>query len=307
MARASAPVVEAELHAYVDGQLAGDRHNDVLAYLQANPQARARVEGWRHQNDCLIAAFEPVLREALPVSLSLRVSSASAYSATPAVGAARSGAANYPSAEPARFIPSEQPVRSSHLMLAFLFGLATAFAIAGAAFLVLETRHLQAAANRGEIAAPVENVLTRLSRRTLEAHRAFAAEKARSFELGNSRPGQLRRSLAQLAGWMVDIPDLSTEGLTLAGGRIIPGEDGPDVLLVYETAAGERLSLVLANPANTAATRVTGQNPLVEQSGTVASAAASFNSRLFGFSFAGSHDQTGRILRLIQSQLPPAK
>ncbi|MEX5506196.1 anti-sigma factor, partial [Pseudomonas putida] len=38
---------EDELHAYVDERLAPVRRAEVQAWLAANPQAAARVEGWR--------------------------------------------------------------------------------------------------------------------------------------------------------------------------------------------------------------------------------------------------------------------
>lgn len=48
---------EAELHAYVDGQLDPARLAQVESYLASNPEARARVEEWRRGADALRVAL----------------------------------------------------------------------------------------------------------------------------------------------------------------------------------------------------------------------------------------------------------
>ena len=63
---------EQDLHAYVDGQLDPARNAEVAAYLGANPQALARVEVYRKQNQTLHALFDPTLDEPLPAALQYR-------------------------------------------------------------------------------------------------------------------------------------------------------------------------------------------------------------------------------------------
>jgi anti-sigma factor RsiW len=62
-------VTEAELHAYVDGQLAGARHAAVEAYLAANPNEAERVRAYARQNEQLHALFDNTLDEPVPESL----------------------------------------------------------------------------------------------------------------------------------------------------------------------------------------------------------------------------------------------
>ena len=83
MRTTSSPVIEAELHAYVDGQLAADRLPTVAAYLAARPEEAARTENWCEQNEMIRLAFARIAQEPLPVSLSLNVSAASRYTAAP--------------------------------------------------------------------------------------------------------------------------------------------------------------------------------------------------------------------------------
>jgi len=48
---------EAELHAYVDGQLDPLRAAQVEDYLAGNPEAKARVDEWRRGNEALRVAL----------------------------------------------------------------------------------------------------------------------------------------------------------------------------------------------------------------------------------------------------------
>ncbi len=59
-------VIEAELHAYVDGLLPQARRTEVEAYLAAHAEDAQRVRAWREQNQALRDLFDPVLAESLP-------------------------------------------------------------------------------------------------------------------------------------------------------------------------------------------------------------------------------------------------
>jgi anti-sigma factor RsiW len=64
-----APVTEAELHAYVDGQLDGARRAAVDAYLAANPAEAERARAYARQNEQLHALFDSALDEPVPEAL----------------------------------------------------------------------------------------------------------------------------------------------------------------------------------------------------------------------------------------------
>jgi anti-sigma factor RsiW len=59
-------VSEAELHAYVDGELDRARQNAVGAHLAVSPVDSARVENWRRQIEAIRAAFPPTGTAQLP-------------------------------------------------------------------------------------------------------------------------------------------------------------------------------------------------------------------------------------------------
>lgn len=54
------------LHAYADGEIAGQESRALDERLAGDPEARAKVEAWRRQRSLLKEAFDPVLDETVP-------------------------------------------------------------------------------------------------------------------------------------------------------------------------------------------------------------------------------------------------
>ena len=63
------PITEAELHAFVDGQLTPERQREIEAALAQRPEEAQRVQSYRDQKRALRALFDPVLDETLPPRL----------------------------------------------------------------------------------------------------------------------------------------------------------------------------------------------------------------------------------------------
>ena len=68
----NAPVTEAELQAWVDGQLAPARRAAVDAYLAQHPDQQARLQSYRATNAALRVRYNPVLDQAIPPGLARR-------------------------------------------------------------------------------------------------------------------------------------------------------------------------------------------------------------------------------------------
>ncbi len=68
---AARPILEDELHAYVDQVLVQDRAAEVEAYLAANPAVAERVRGFSAHRALLRAHLAPVLAEPVPSELNL--------------------------------------------------------------------------------------------------------------------------------------------------------------------------------------------------------------------------------------------
>ena len=62
----SVTLQQAELHAYVDGQLGPDGQRRVEAYLESNPEAAAQVEDYKLLNAQLQKLYQPILDEKIP-------------------------------------------------------------------------------------------------------------------------------------------------------------------------------------------------------------------------------------------------
>jgi len=62
-------VTEAELHAWLDGELPAERRADVESYLALHPQDAERLAAYGRQNDALRTLFDPVLDEPVPQRL----------------------------------------------------------------------------------------------------------------------------------------------------------------------------------------------------------------------------------------------
>lgn len=57
------------LHAYADGEIAGQESRALDERMTGDPDARAKVEAWRRQKAWLKEAFDPVLEETVPSNI----------------------------------------------------------------------------------------------------------------------------------------------------------------------------------------------------------------------------------------------
>jgi anti-sigma factor RsiW len=64
-------ILDADLHAYVDGQLGPRRREAVRRYLAGDPAAAARAARWTIEREALRARLDPVAAEVLPLRMSL--------------------------------------------------------------------------------------------------------------------------------------------------------------------------------------------------------------------------------------------
>jgi len=82
-------------------------------------------------------------------------------------------------------------------------------------------------------------------RAAITAHRIFVAEKLHPVEVTAEARAHLGTWLGNRLGRPVDIPDLSAAWLTLLGGRLLPGPNGPAGQLMYETPDRQRVTLYI--------------------------------------------------------------
>jgi len=192
------PVSEDELHAYVDGELPGDRHEAVAAWLANHPDAAEQVAAWRAQSEAIRARYGAVINEPVPERLKLE-----------------------------RVVRAERPWRSiaaAAACAAFLLGGGAGWFAHGAA----------SASSGGTEKVAVD---------ALEAYKLYTVEVRHPVEVPGDERAHMTQWLSKRLGYEQRIPDLSTMGLKLVGGRLLPGPNGAAAFYMYEGSSGERFTI----------------------------------------------------------------
>jgi anti-sigma factor RsiW len=216
------PVTEAELHAFVDGQLSVDRQGEIRTYLAACPDEARRVETYRAQKRELHDLFDPILDEQLPQRL---LASARHRSAAPTPWFLQRIAAG--------------------LAIAFISG-ATGWGLRGG------LPASEDAAGRMAAVVPVGGGVTQVStggfaQRAAVAHAVYSPDARRPVEVDAAHEDQLVAWLSKRMGALMRPPYLQTQGYTLEGGRLLPGGQGPVAQFMYRNELGSKLTLYVSN------------------------------------------------------------
>ncbi len=85
------------------------------------------------------------------------------------------------------------------------------------------------------------------------AHAVYSPEKRHPVEVAATEQQHLVQWLSRRLDKPLQVPDLSAQGYTLVGGRLLPGEAGARAQFMFEDAAGQRVTLyigALAAPRN---------------------------------------------------------
>lgn len=212
---AARPVGEAELHAYVDGQLSPARLAAVEQFLATHPQERARTRDWQQQNEAMRGLLQPVLGEPLPLRLPLRPPALAGW--WRALAAA---------------------------VLISLLSAAAAWTVRGA--FDAEAARLAftdpSASSRLAVGAD-DRPLSGFAQRAAVAHVVYSPDMRRPVEVGADQEQALVTWLTKRMGTTVRPPSLATLGYALIGGRLLPGDKAPVAQFMYGTAGGQRLTL----------------------------------------------------------------
>jgi len=210
-------VSEEDLHAYVDGQIAGGECAAIEKWLESHPEDAARVAAWRAQADAMRARYSAVANEPVPARFDL--------------------------AKLARGHRRWSRLAAAAALLAFVVGSSAGWF--GRDIL--------------EGAGPTRAVTTE----AFEAHRLYIAEVRHPIEV-KAGESHLNRWLSRRVGYEMPTPNLDTLGLTLLGGRLLPGNAGrPAALYMYEGPTGERFTLYSRrDPAPQSALRYRAAGPV---------------------------------------------
>ena len=217
LSSSSAPITEADLHAYVDQQLPPARRIEIEQFLASRPGERQRVQDWQRQNELLREWLDPVMREALPLRLPLK------------------------------------PVFTAWPWRSLAAGVALAVVSASSAWFVRgamdhDALPLAAGSAASQLVGNVDN-LPGFARRAAVAHVVYSPEVRHPVEVGADQEQALVTWLTKRLGTPVRPPALKGIGYELVGGRLLPGEKGPVAQFMYTTAGGQRLTLYVTREA----------------------------------------------------------
>ena len=206
----STPITEADLHAWVDGQLSAERAREIEAYLATRPEALARTEAWRAQKHELRALFDAVQDEP----------------------------------PPARLLRAAGPRTPWYLQR---MAAAVALAVAsGAIGWSLRASLDQGGVRLAQAPAPAMVQTSTFAQRAAVAHAVYAPDQRRPVEVDAAHEDQLVAWLSKRMGAPMRPPHLQALGYTLEGGRLLPGSTGPVAQFMYSDAGGEKLTLYVS-------------------------------------------------------------
>ena len=80
----------------------------------------------------------------------------------------------------------------------------------------------------------------------LDAYKLYVVEVRHPVEVPGSELAHMKQWLSKRIGYDLNIPDLSSMGLKLIGGRLLPGPTGAAAFYMYEGPSGERFTIYCA-------------------------------------------------------------
>ncbi len=202
------PIGEDDLHALIDGQLAHDRAEEVDAYLAAHSEEQVRFSQYVAQRQALRAAFAEQAGE--PVPARLRIAN----------------------------LRARQHRRRLRQLgrIAAAVGLILLGGIGGWA-----ARDLP-----GPLSLlPPGAVARMITANAITAYRTYSVEVRHPVEVDAGQEAHLVQWLSKRLGRQLVVPDLTSAGFRLMGGRLLPAEDGPAAQFMYENGNAERVTLYL--------------------------------------------------------------
>lgn len=209
-------VTEDDLQAMVDGQLPADRQALVNAFLLTDPIAARKVEILKQQRAALRAALAAKAAEPIPDRLRI---------------------ANIVRAREQLRGDTPFNLRAGWMRVAAAIG----WMMIGGGGTLLLSQPLgvsvpDVAASQAGLALGPDATL---------AHRTYVVDSRRPVELTATQEPAMVRWLSTRLSRRLTPPDLSTFGLNLVGGRVLPASAGPAAQLMYETSEGKRLTIYL--------------------------------------------------------------
>lgn len=201
---------EQDIHLALDGELPQDERPDFDAWLEANPEMKARWLRYEEDRARLRGALEGVTEEPMPTRLTAVLTS---------------GAAAERAEAPAwKFV-----------------AIAAALLVVGGMGGYLLSTFTRPPAVLAEARPMVDSAIA--------AHVVYANEKRHVVEVGADEAEHLNSWLSNRVGVRLAAPDLTAHGLALVGGRLLPAGDAAAAQYMYQDESGNRVSLYVTRGA----------------------------------------------------------
>ncbi|WP_431256192.1 anti-sigma factor family protein [Roseateles chitinivorans] len=201
----SAPIVEDDLHAYVDGLLDAERRKAVQDHLDRDPEAAAAVTRLIAQRQLLRSAFAPIVDEPVPERLQLRTLLAQRQAP-----------------------PARQWRWAAAVLVALGAGSVGGWQVRD------QWDPVNGAANGGA------NGIAALAGEARSSYLAYASDAPEDLDRE-----RLLRVVSDKLRRPVEIPDLSAAGYRFAGGRLVATVHGPAGMFFYDREDGTRMAVML--------------------------------------------------------------
>ncbi|KLN59506.1 hypothetical protein WH96_17280 [Kiloniella spongiae] len=206
------------LHAYVDGELNPEEKLRVEQWLETHPDDAQMVVEWQKQNQGLNDLFASKIDEPIPQHISTN----NELHHTP------------PKSRSASSFGSQ--IAASFLILSI--------GIAGGWF--GQDYFNGSITDPTVITATTQN----FAQPAMEAHWVYTPEIRHPVEVGKSEQIHLAKWLSYRLEAPLSIPDLTTLGFDLMGGRLLPSGTGPAAQFMYESKEGSRITIYLTKSLN---------------------------------------------------------
>ncbi|MFO1185237.1 MAG: anti-sigma factor [Bauldia sp.] len=203
----SGSVPDEEIVAFVDGRLDPARAAQIDSLLNEQPELARRVEVWRRQTQMLRSVLDPIAAQPVPVTLASSLLRPRQRWRGTLVAAGAAAALFFPAG----------------LWLGWYLG-----------------------AGSSPSPTPEQADIARVAQSGMAIHRIYVVEVRRPVEVSADDQTTLLAWLTKRVDAPVRAPNLSTDGLKLLGGRLVPSSSGkPAALLMYEGDNGDRFTLFM--------------------------------------------------------------
>lgn len=207
--------LDEKLSAFLDGALSPAETQEIERLVETDPAIAERLEQLLDTNDAAHKAFDQMLDETVPFELAKTIMEA----------------------EPREDASSaEKSAKQTHPISRF------ALVAASAALLVVGGL---GGYMTGSVTSPVQVAQAGWVGDIIDYHRVYAAQKRHLVEVPASEKAHIEQWLTASVGTRVRVPDLSLDGLTFEGGRLLVAGGAPVAQLLFTDANGQVFALCI--------------------------------------------------------------